>query len=113
VIATVPTERLVAIADLGEQLAALRLADASALRAMRASLAQHGQLSPVRAFERGGTLEVLDGFKRLRAARVLGLRDLRALVVDVDVVAATVHMRELHVGRGLTAIEEAWIVRAF
>jgi ParB-like chromosome segregation protein Spo0J len=67
----------------------------------------------VRAFERGGTLEVLDGFKRLRAARVLGLRDLRALVVDVDVVAATVHMRELHVGRGLTAIEEAWIVRAF
>jgi hypothetical protein len=39
VIATVPTERVVAIADLGEQLAALRLADASALRAMRASLA--------------------------------------------------------------------------
>ncbi len=107
-----PVERLVAVADLGERLATLRLADASALRGMRASLAQHGQLSPVRAFEHGGALEVLDGFKRLHAARGLGLRELRALVVDVDVVEATVHMRELHAGRGLTALEEAWIVRA-
>jgi ParB-like chromosome segregation protein Spo0J len=110
--ATLHAERLVAVADLGEQLAALRLGDASALRAMRASIAQYGQLSPVRAFERGGSLQLLDGFKRLRAARGLGLRALRALVVDVDVVEATVHMRELHVGCVLTVIEEAWIVRA-
>lgn len=105
-------DRLVALTDLGERLAPLRLADASALAAMRASLEQHGQLSPVRAFEQGGGLEIFDGFKRLRAARGLGLRDLRALVACVDVVAATVQMRELHAGRGLTALEEAWIVRA-
>lgn len=110
--ATAPLERLVALADLGERLAPLRLVDASALRAMRASLAQYGQLSPVRAFARDGGLEVLDGFKRVRAARVLGLRELRTLVVDADVVEATVHMRELHLGSGLTVLEEAWIVRA-
>jgi ParB/RepB/Spo0J family partition protein len=102
----------VAVADLGERLSALRLADASALAAMRASLKQHGQLSPVRAFEQHGAVEIFDGFKRLRAARGLGLRDLRAVVSELDVVDATVQIRELHAGRGLTALEEAWIVRA-
>ena len=105
-------ERLVAVADLGERLSALRLADASALAAMRASLTEHGQLSAVRAFEQGGAVEIFDGFKRLRAARSLGLRELRTVVVAVDTVEATVHMRELHLGRGLTVLEEAWIVRA-
>lgn len=101
-----------AIADLGESLSALRLADAAALRAMRASLKQHGQLSPLRAFERDGSVEIFDGFKRLRAARLLGLRDLRTIISELDVIDATVQMRELHAGRGLTALEEAWIVRA-
>ena len=105
-------ERRVAIAALGERLAALRLADASTLAAMRSSLHRHGQLSPVCAFEHAGALEVFDGFKRLRAARGLGLGELRAVVVELDMVEATVHMRELHAGRGLTALEEAWIVRA-
>jgi ParB/RepB/Spo0J family partition protein len=106
-------ERVVAVAELGERLSALRLADRSALGAMRASLRQHGQLSPVRAFERDGAVEVFDGFKRLRAARALGLRELRAVVATgVDVVAATVQMRELHAGRGLSALEEGWIVRS-
>lgn len=112
VTAAVPTERLVAVADLGEGLSALRVADASALAAMRASLTRHGQLTPVQAFEQGGALQLFDGFKRLRAARSLGLRELRVIVTDVDVVDATVHMRELHAGRGLTALEEGWIVRA-
>lgn len=105
-------ERIVAVPDLGEHLATLRLADASALAAVRASLAQYGQLCPVRTFEQDGALEVFDGFKRLRAARGLGLRELRAVVADVSVVEATAHMRELHAGRGLTALEEGWIVRA-
>ena len=100
------------LADLGEGLSRLRLADASALAAMRASLKQHGQLSPIRAFERSGGVEVFDGFKRLRAARGLGFRDLRVVLSELGVVEATVQMRELHAGRGLTALEEGWIVRA-
>ncbi len=105
-------ERLVPTADLRERLSALRLADAASLASMRTSLRQHGQLAPVRAFEHGGVLEVIDGFKRLRAARGLGMRELRAVVADVDLVEATVHLRELHAGRGLTTLEEAWIVRS-
>jgi ParB/RepB/Spo0J family partition protein len=106
------TERIVAVTDLRERLGRLRLLDASALSAMGASLKQHGQLSAVQVFEQGDVVEVFDGFKRLRAARTLGLRSLRAVVADVDVVEATVQMRELHAGRGLTALEEGWIVRA-
>ena len=109
---TAPVERRVAVADFGERLSALRLADGSALSALRHSVARYGQLSAVHAFEQGGTLELFDGFKRLRVARALGLRDLRAVVDPVDALEATVHMRELHSGRGLTALEEAWIVRA-
>ena len=48
--AAAAVERVVAVAELGERLSALRLADRTALDAMRASLKQHGQLSPVRAF---------------------------------------------------------------
>jgi ParB/RepB/Spo0J family partition protein len=111
VAATASAERLVAIADLGERLSRLRLADASALAAMRASLQQHGQLSPVRALKQGDGVEIFDGFKRLRAARGLGLRELRAVVSGLDAAQAAVQMRELHTGRGLTALEEGWIVR--
>jgi ParB-like chromosome segregation protein Spo0J len=109
---TAPVERRIAVADFGERLSALRLADGSALSALRQSVARYGQLSPVHAFEHGGALELFDGFKRLRVARALGLRDLRAVVDQVDALEATVHMRELHTGRCLTALEEAWIVRA-
>jgi ParB/RepB/Spo0J family partition protein len=112
VVAAANVERLVSVADLGERLSRLRLSDACALSAMRTSLKQHGQLSPVRVFERQGALEVFDGFKRLRAARALRLDALRAVVSDVEVVEATVQMRELHAGRGLTVLEEAWIVHA-
>jgi ParB-like chromosome segregation protein Spo0J len=105
-------ERPVALTELGDSLASLRLADAPALATMRVSLAHHGQLSPVRAFSSGAGLEVFDGFKRLHAARGLGLGELRAVVVDEAAAEAVVHIRELHSGRGLTALEEAWIVRA-
>lgn len=112
VTAAAHVERPVALSEFGERLSALRLADATALASMRASLCTHGQLSPVSAFRDREALELYDGFKRLRAARGLGLRELRAVIVDVDIIEATVHMRELHAGRGLTALEEAWIVRS-
>ncbi len=105
-------ERSIPVADLGERLSALRLSDSSALAAMRASLERHGQLTPVRAFDDGGRLELFDGFKRLRATRALGRDELRILALPIEAVEATIHMRELHAGRGLTALEEGWIVRA-
>ena len=59
-----------------------------------------------------GQLEILDGFKRVRAARALGLSTLVARVDDVGIVDAKVRLCELHGHRGLTELEEAWLVRS-
>jgi ParB-like chromosome segregation protein Spo0J len=61
---------------------------------------------------RGDQLEVLDGFKRVRAARALGWDALVASVDEVSVVEAKLRLRELHEGRGLSELEQAWLVRS-
>jgi len=109
--------RLVEIAALGERLAPLRLCDALALAAMRRSLERHGQLGALTLFvggdsDRADGLEILDGFKRVRAARALGWSTLLARVDNVAVVDAKLRLCELHEHRGLTEIEEAWLVRS-
>ena len=55
---------------------------------------------------------MIDGFKRLVAARDLGWSTVRVRVLDVDVAEATARISELHGGRALTELEEGWIVRA-
>ena len=105
-------ERDLDLAELGDSLSALRLCDASALEAMRRSLARHGQLDALSVFAAEGQLEVLDGFKRVRAARALGWRTLRARVADVDRTEAKILLVALHDRRGLTELEEAWLIRS-
>ena len=63
---------MVEIARLGERLSALRLCDAAALTTVRRSLEEHGQLAAVTLFAEHSGLEIIDGFKRVRAARALG-----------------------------------------
>jgi ParB-like chromosome segregation protein Spo0J len=104
--------RMVQIAPLGERLSTLRLCEAIALETVRRSLAQHGQLSALTLFAAGDGLEIIDGFKRVRAARALGWPTLLARVDDVGPIDAKLRLRELHNRRGLTEIEEAWLVRS-
>jgi ParB-like chromosome segregation protein Spo0J len=104
--------RMVEIAALGERLSALRLCDAEALTAMRRSLEQHGQLAALTLFIEPSGLEIIDGFKRVRAARALGWTALLARTDDVGPVDAKLRLRELHDRRGLTELEEAWLVRS-
>lgn len=104
--------RAVVLATLGERFSALRVCDAALLASMRRSLERHGQLAPVTLFAHGEQLEILDGFKRVRAARALGWPQLVARVDDVTGVEAKLRLRELHQGRGLTELEEAWLVRS-
>ena len=104
--------RHVEIAPLGERLAPLRLCDAGALAAVRGSFERHGQLSALTLFVQGDGLEIVDGFKRVRAARALGWSTLLARVDDVGVVDAKLRLCELHDGRRLTELEEAWLVRS-
>jgi hypothetical protein len=77
----------IAVTALGERLGALRLCEASALEGMRRSLARHGQMTAVVGFAAGELVEVIDGFKRLRAARALGWATLRTRVIEIDAVA--------------------------
>src|ERR1700733_5394209 len=105
--ATAP--RMIEIATLGERLSALRLCDADALTAMRRSLEQHGQLSALTLFVEPGGVEIVDGFKRVRAARALGWSTLLAHVDEVGAIDAKLRIRELHDGHGLTELEEAWL----
>jgi ParB-like chromosome segregation protein Spo0J len=107
-----PDTRLVAIAALGERLAPLRLCDATALAAVRRSLERRGQLAALTLFVETDRLEILDGFKRMRAARALGWTTLLARVDDVDAIEAKLRVAELHDRRGLTELEEAWLVRS-
>jgi ParB-like chromosome segregation protein Spo0J len=104
--------RIVSLAMLGERLSTLRVCDAGQLGSMRRSLERHGQLTAVTLFVQGEQLEVLDGFKRVRAARALGWDELVACVDEVSVIEAKLRLRELHEGRGLSELEEAWLVRS-
>jgi ParB/RepB/Spo0J family partition protein len=105
-------ERVIEIAALGNRLSALRLCEASALESLRRSLARHGQLSPLSVFADGEQLEVIDGFKRVHAARTLGWPTLRASVASVGTVDAKVLLLALHERRGLTELEEGWLIRS-
>jgi ParB/RepB/Spo0J family partition protein len=105
-------ERDLDLAELGDGLSALRLCEASALEAMGRSLTRHGQLDALSVFLVAGQLEILDGFKRVRAARALGWRTLRARVADVDRTEAKILLVALHDRRGLTELEEAWLIRS-
>ena len=79
---------------------------------MRGSLLRHGQLSALTMFVVDESLEILDGFKRVRAARALGWTTLYAHVEAVRGVEAKLRLMELHAGRGLSELEQAWLVRS-
>ena len=104
--------RQVELEPLGERLSSLRLCEATAVTAVRRSLEQHGQLTALTLFLTGDGLEIIDGFKRVRAARSLGWPTLAARIDDVGPIDAKLRLRELHDRRGLTELEEAWLVRS-
>jgi ParB-like chromosome segregation protein Spo0J len=97
---------------LGEALFSLRLSAPEARQQMQASLAQLGQLTPVQVYETEGRLELIDGFKRLHAARALSWPKLRAEVQHVDGAGAKLRLWRCNEGTGLSEFEEAWLVRA-
>src|SRR5580704_17595589 len=73
-----------AVDQLGQRYRRYRLPDTEAEAAMAASLSRYGQQTPVVVCLREETYEVLDGFKRLAAAQVLGLMTLTTRALDLD-----------------------------
>lgn len=102
----------VALSDLGETLSSLRLCNEAADRAMERSLSQRGQFTPVLCYQSSSSLEVFDGFKRLRAARVLGWPSLRVERIATDGTEAKLSLWQVNEGRGLSELEEAWLLRS-
>ncbi len=106
------TEQSVPLPDLGGSMAALRLSDEAAIKRMRESLLQQGQLTSIAVFRKGEVLEVIDGFKRLRSAQQLGWPTIRVRALEVSSSAAKAALMILNQGHGVTVLEEAWVVRA-
>ena len=106
--------RWIAVEGIGERYRRYRLPDAAAEVAMTGSMARYGQLSPLAVCLREERPEVLDGFKRLAAARALpGVSSLEARLWEVDERAAKAMILALNgTGRGMKELEEAWIVHA-
>jgi len=101
-------------AQIGEYYGRYRLHQPEAERAMARSLDRYGQLSPVVVCQREGHYELIDGFKRLGAARGLAsLSHLSARVMEADDRAAKAAIYGLNRAGGRTReLEEAWIVHA-
>lgn len=107
------SERAMAVEQLGEVLGALRLHDVESQRQMQWSLRRYGQLSPLLAFGDQAGLQVVDGFKRLRAARELGWKELLVEELRVeDRAQAKAAMVLCNLGHRLQVMEEALVVRS-
>jgi ParB-like chromosome segregation protein Spo0J len=106
--------RFLAVDSIGERYRRYRLPDAAAEAAMASSMARFGQLSPLAVCLREERPEVLDGFKRVGATRVLpGISSLEARLVQVDEAGAKAIILGLNgIGGRMKELEEAWIVQA-
>jgi ParB-like chromosome segregation protein Spo0J len=106
--------RSLSLSALGESYHRYRLAVPEAEAAMVRSLRRWGQISPVVVCLREESFELIDGFKRLAAARnIPATTTLLARLVDVDERQAKAAIYGLNrVGRGTDELEEAWIVHA-
>jgi hypothetical protein len=105
--------RPVALAELGERYRRYRLGDPEAEEAMAGSLRRWGQLAPVVACVRDDQLEVIDGFKRLAAARqIRELPSLSVRMLEVDERTAKAAILGLNRDQGpVRELEEAWVVQ--
>jgi ParB-like chromosome segregation protein Spo0J len=100
--------------EIGEHYGRYRLHLPEAERAMARSLERYGQLSPVVVCQRQDRYELIDGFKRLGAARTLApMSHLSARLMEADERTAKAAIYGLNRAGGRTReLEEAWIIQA-
>lgn len=102
------------MSEVHESLASLRVARPTAELTMQRSLRTRGQLAPVSVWLANDRYEMVDGFKRLRAARRLAqMSTLTAQVMTGSPSTVKQAMLALNQpGSGVSAIEEAWVIRS-
>ena len=99
---------------IGERYGSLRIIRPSFETAMERSLQQHGQVTPVMVIRTSpGAYEMVDGFKRLRAARKSGYTDLLANVVPFGQRALKAAMITFNLkGHTIAELEQGLIIRS-
>lgn len=107
-------DRFVALDSLDERLQRYRLIQPKLERQMTQSLQDYGQVSPIIVCLLEEQMVLVDGFKRLHAARTLkGFTHLSARLLEVDEQAAKAAVFNLNriVGRPVE-LEKSWIIYA-
>ena len=106
--------RPLALERIDERLRRYRLAQPQQERQMADSLKRYGQISPIVVCVHDGDFVLIDGFKRLHAARSLrGMSQLLARRMDVDEQGAKAALYNLNrIGQRPLELEESWIVQA-
>lgn len=111
-----PTDeiRLLALEEVDERLRRYRLVQPQLERKMAQSLQRYGQISPVVICLHERDAVLIDGFKRLHAARGMkGLPQLQARRMDLDEQGAKAAIYNLNrIGQRPQELEESWIVHA-
>jgi ParB/RepB/Spo0J family partition protein len=102
-----------AITEIGDKFSTLRIVNPRAELAMEKSLQKYGQVSPVICARMEKGVEVIDGFKRLRACRKLGRPTLKTVYVETGVRVCKAAMIQLNrVSRSISDIEEAMVLQS-
>ncbi len=106
--------RLLLLEQFDERLRRYRLVQPKLEKSMAESLQRYGQVSPVVVCLHDDEVVLIDGFKRLHAARTLqGMTRLTARRMDVDEASAKAAIYNLNCITGRPAeLEESWIVQA-
>jgi ParB-like chromosome segregation protein Spo0J len=104
----------IALEEINERLQRYRLQNSKMEHKILESLSRYGQMTPIVVCQLEGVIVLIDGFKRLRAARRLqGFTSLNARCLEVDEQSAKAAIYTLNLlHQRPQELEEAWIVHA-
>jgi ParB/RepB/Spo0J family partition protein len=103
---------MVEILEIGSSYGRVRCLQPRQIEQMKSSLTAHGQLTALVVVKRQSRLELIDGFKRRRAADEMGWTRLRARAMEVDEAGQWVAMLVLNrATHSMTVLEEALVLR--
>jgi len=109
---TIEPPRSRPLSTIGTTLSRARCKQPARIERMKKSLAAHGQMTPLIAVVRSGTLELVDGFKRHAAASMMAWPTLLVTETTLDEPSQWATMLALNCGpQSMTELDEALVLR--
>jgi ParB-like chromosome segregation protein Spo0J len=104
---------MIPVDKIGQRYSQLRVIDPKAETAMQRSMQFYGQMTPVVVCQTEREPEIIDGFKRLRAAIRLNFTQLSARIFPGQIRAAKAAMIQLNTkARTISDLETAMVIRS-